>query len=773
MPKEYESLLLFPSLMLVAHKENATWQIAFEGTATFQQIVQRSPTRVFSIQARAHILGTQASKSPEGLPDSLNLKWPWRDGQSWIYTQGPHNWNGSPNANGSSLDFAPPWAIAPQDREVRAAATGTVKKRCDDGRQVDIVLTHGSYTTGYLHLASSSASQWSNGATVSQGARLGVVFSDSFAYGPPRCGYGSGPHLHFYVGTASGSSYPEIAVIGTTFSGWTLGSNRCFSRSGQSNKCEGSSIASDNNPANIINIGQTVNADINPAGDQDNYYFDGTGGQNVTIEMTRVSGNVDPYIILYRPNGMYLNYNDDGAGFPNARLNQNLPDTGRYRILARSYSSSQTGAYTLRVSTTSADTDDRRWLMHNQQLSGTIDPANDEDWYYFSGIQGRIVSIRMNRSGGSLDSYLELYSPNGTLVAVDDDGGGWSTRDSWLVTTLSQSGVYRIKARSYRNASSGAYTIRLQFVDPTNYALNRPAWASSVENSNYIARYAFDGRNDTRWSSNFSDYQWIYVDLGQNRTFDSVILRWETAYGRRFGIYVWTGSSWRNVFWTNNGRGGTDNIRFAPTTARYVMMYGIQRGTPWGYSLWEFGVYNSAAATAPIVPPEDPDKPPDDVAHTAPLPLPEEEGGKDVIALYLGDGDNAQEIATPPDTDPGEVPTTALGQEGNPIASIDRIVPGYPGGGVIVYVNETLQFSGSAQDSDTDGDPGIVAYEWRSDRDGLLSTEQSFTRPAASLSVSQHVISFRAQDNEGNWSEWAQVTIQVNPATLYLPFVLR
>ncbi len=44
----------------------------------------------------------------------------------------------------------------------------------------------------------------------------------------------------------------------------------------------------------------------------------------------------------------------------------------------------------------------------------------------------------------------------------------------------------------------------------TNLALNRPATSSSNENSNYVASNADDGNTATRWSSAYSDPQWIY-----------------------------------------------------------------------------------------------------------------------------------------------------------------------------------------------------------------------------------------------------------------------
>src|SRR3974390_3325118 len=64
----------------------------------------------------------------------------------------------------------------------------------------------------------------------------------------------------------------------------------------------------------------------------------------------------------------------------------------------------------------------------------------------------------------------------------------------------------------------------------TNIALNKPATASSVESNSYLASYAFDGSLSTRWSSQFSDPQWIYVDLGSTYNINEVILTWEKAY---------------------------------------------------------------------------------------------------------------------------------------------------------------------------------------------------------------------------------------------------
>ena len=57
----------------------------------------------------------------------------------------------------------------------------------------------------------------------------------------------------------------------------------------------------------------------------------------------------------------------------------------------------------------------------------------------------------------------------------------------------------------------------------------RPVSASSIENAGTPAANAVDGNTGTRWSSAFSDPQWIQVDLGASAAVSQVVLRWEAT----------------------------------------------------------------------------------------------------------------------------------------------------------------------------------------------------------------------------------------------------
>jgi hypothetical protein len=124
-----------------------------------------------------------------------------------------------------------------------------------------------------------------------------------------------------------------------------------------------------------------------------------------------------------------------------------------------------------------------------------------------------------------------------------------------------------------------------------NAALNQPATASSTENASFPASAAVDGNTGTRWSSAFSDPQWLQVDLGSSKNICQVTLDWETAYARAFQIQTSPdGSTWTTIFSTTTGTGGAQTLNVTGS-GRYIRMYGTVRATQYGYSLWEFGVY--------------------------------------------------------------------------------------------------------------------------------------------------------------------------------------
>jgi hypothetical protein len=135
------------------------------------------------------------------------------------------------------------------------------------------------------------------------------------------------------------------------------------------------------------------------------------------------------------------------------------------------------------------------------------------------------------------------------------------------------------------NAAAGCGT--------TNIALNKTATASSQENASFPASAAVDGNTTgTRWSSAFTDPQWIQVDLGSTVNVCKVVLYWEPAYATAFQVQVSNdGTNWTSIYSTTTSTGGTQTLNITGS-GRYIRMYGTARATQYGYSLWDFQVFN-------------------------------------------------------------------------------------------------------------------------------------------------------------------------------------
>jgi F5/8 type C domain len=106
----------------------------------------------------------------------------------------------------------------------------------------------------------------------------------------------------------------------------------------------------------------------------------------------------------------------------------------------------------------------------------------------------------------------------------------------------------------------------------------KPATASGTENAAFPASAAVDGDPGTRWSSAFSDPQWIQVDLGATASVCQVVLQWEAAFARSFQIQVAPAATgpFTTVFATTTGTGGTQTLAVSGS-GRFVRMNGTAR----------------------------------------------------------------------------------------------------------------------------------------------------------------------------------------------------
>ncbi len=187
-------------------------------------------------------------------------------------------------------------------------------------------------------------------------------------------------------------------------------------------------------------------------------------------------------------------------------------------------------------------------------------------------------------------TWTTVYTDNNSPADIQDTALSGSGRYVRVNATgrASQWGDSLYELALYGSPSSGGGT-----GGGTLLSQGRTVTASSEESTAFPATAAVDGDQGTRWSSGFSDPQWLQVDLGASHTISQAVLDWEPAYATAYQIQTSAdGANWTTAYSTTTSTGGVQTVPLS-ASGRYVRVYGTARATQYGYSLWEFQVLGS------------------------------------------------------------------------------------------------------------------------------------------------------------------------------------
>jgi len=186
-----------------------------------------------------------------------------------------------------------------------------------------------------------------------------------------------------------------------------------------------------------------------------------------------------------------------------------------------------------------------------------------------------------------------------TLAMKDQYEFDYSAAVSW---TIEKDGQVLRKDSVFNCTEIGDYVIRAvtsgkEFTSQfrllpafPNIALNKPAYSSSEENAGTLTRYATDGDSGTRWGSQHADDEWLYVDLLKSGYIAKVGIQWEASYASLYEIQLSEDAKQWTTIKQIHGKGGYEETEIYQS-ARYVRMYGLERASDYGFSLYEFEIY--------------------------------------------------------------------------------------------------------------------------------------------------------------------------------------
>ncbi len=236
--------------------------------------------------------------------------------------------------------------------------------------------------------------------------------------------------------------------------------------------------------------------------------------------------------------------------------------------------------------------------------------AQQLNWMEFQPVNGP-VAVPTGVSATATNTQVTLsWSPAAGATSYNvqsstTQGGPYTTIASPTTTSYTNTGLtigttyyYVVSATDGINVSSNSIEVSATTGSHVNLALNQPVTVSSIESGGlYPGNDAVDGNLSTRWSSSFSDPQWIYVDLGKSYNITEVVFYWNTSYAKSFLLQVSSDTTnWTSIYSTTTGPGGVQDLTGLSGTGRYVRMYGTVRSLTYGYSIYEFQIYGNIPA---------------------------------------------------------------------------------------------------------------------------------------------------------------------------------
>lgn len=247
-------------------------------------------------------------------------------------------------------------------------------------------------------------------------------------------------------------------LLGTTSGSYTLAVNRI-----------GVSSAS----GSALRYGDSVYNTITDAAPQVYYTFRAARGDTISLRMQRASGDLDPALLLVNSQAQIIADNDDSPGSLDAAINGFvIREAGTYAIIASRFGQAagrSKGSFVLTLNAGAESGLGRNIefalpLLPGIPAQGEITENRNAQFYQFEGRKDDVITIRMSRTSGELDTFLALLDPSRREIASDDDGGGGQNS---LINqyVLPVDGAYTVVATRFERAQGttiGPYQLQLE-----------------------------------------------------------------------------------------------------------------------------------------------------------------------------------------------------------------------------------------------------------------------------------------------------------------------
>jgi len=202
-------------------------------------------------------------------------------------------------------------------------------------------------------------------------------------------------------------------------------------------------------------------------------------------------------------------------------------------------------------------------------------------------------------------TWSAVAQPNGAVAPIFGGVNGTNAGQNTPVTiTTAGNYIFHVTIRDLGglvvsanvsvavNAITGSQAILAAAAtySSSNLALQTSVTATSTATGS-AAENLVDGDSTTSWTSASAGYQVLNLDLGGESLLTHMTLNWGAHYASTYAVQISTdGKTWKTVYETNKGVGGSVNISGFYATARYARM--VLYKTPFAnYAVNELWIY--------------------------------------------------------------------------------------------------------------------------------------------------------------------------------------
>ncbi len=209
----------------------------------------------------------------------------------------------------------------------------------------------------------------------------------------------------------------------------------------------------------------SIEGNINDTFPAVRYSFNATSGDSVTIRMQTTSGDLDPLLTLYAPDGSVIGRNDDETtGSRAARIALTLPQSGQYEIEATRFTpESTTGVLTsgtFRLTLTLSGTTIEQTpvdplnaspdfgvpftdITNQNRAAGVLNAETPVAYYAIGARQGDLIRAIMTGTGGDLAPRLRLLGRDNQPIGREIQT---AENETVVFATITEPGWYLIEA---------------------------------------------------------------------------------------------------------------------------------------------------------------------------------------------------------------------------------------------------------------------------------------------------------------------------------------